>query len=88
MSKNLYSLVQDKPILSVDDSSPGLLTSREVAALLRCSERSLRIWRKQGRIPEPVTIGSAVRWERATLARWIAAGCPPLSASLNNPPAA
>jgi len=30
-----------------------------------------------GRLPKPLRIGRAVRWRRAEIEAWIAAGCPP-----------
>lgn len=57
------------------DSPPLLMTRREVADLLRIHERTLGRIRAdpEVRFPEPVQLGSALRWRRATIMRWLAA---------------
>ena len=59
---------------------PELLTSRQAAELLAVGERSLWRWSRSGICPSPVKIGSgpraAVRFRRAELVEWAAAGCP------------
>jgi len=54
-----------------------MLTAEEVAVALGIS-RAL-VWKLHsiGKLPSPVRFGRAVRWHRATLDRWIAAGAPP-----------
>jgi len=53
-----------------------LLDVRRVAALLDCSTRHVYRLADAGRMPRPVRLGSLVRWRRAELEEWIAAGCP------------
>jgi predicted DNA-binding transcriptional regulator AlpA len=52
-----------------------LLTSDDVASLLKVSPRWLRY--AADRVPGRVCIGPrAVRWRRSVLQEWISAGCP------------
>ena len=55
---------------------PALIGTRAVAALLGRSVRSIRRDHAAGRLPRPVRLGGAVRWRRAEVLGWIAAGCP------------
>lgn len=50
-----------------------LLTSREAAARLRCSERKLERGREVGDGPPYVKFGATVRYPADGLAQWIAA---------------
>jgi excisionase family DNA binding protein len=53
------------------------ISADEMAELLGISRA--HVWRlhSQGRIPRPVRLGRAVRWDRVTIERWLAAGAPP-----------
>lgn len=53
-----------------------LLTVDEVAGLLGVSTR--HVWRLAdgGRMPPPLRLGGARRWDRQTIEDWIANGCP------------
>lgn len=55
---------------------PELLTTRKAAELLGIGERTLWRYANSGRAPAPIRVGSAVRYRRAELLEWIAAGCP------------
>jgi excisionase family DNA binding protein len=57
-------------------TSAGLIDVKAVAALLDCSER--HVWRlaDRGAMPAAVRLGALVRWDRAAILAWIAAGCP------------
>ena len=61
------------------DSDPPILaiSAKEVAELLGISRA--HVWRlhSSGRIPKPVRLGRAVRWNRKTLEDWLEAGGPP-----------
>ena len=63
------------PVYSVE-ASAGLIDVKAVAGLLRCSER--HVWRLEnsGAVPAAVRLGALVRWDRAAILAWIAAGCP------------
>jgi excisionase family DNA binding protein len=53
-----------------------LLDVRAVAALLDCSPRHVFRLADTGAMPPPVRVGRLVRWRRADLEAWLAAGCP------------
>ncbi|MBM4041217.1 MAG: helix-turn-helix domain-containing protein [Planctomycetes bacterium] len=52
-----------------------LLDVRAVAAIVGCSSRNVYRLSDGGRTPRPVKIGRLVRWRRADIETWIAAGC-------------
>lgn len=56
--------------------SPSLLDVHDVADLLNCSARHVHRLARTRRMPEPVRVGSLVRWNAATIRSWIEAGCP------------
>jgi excisionase family DNA binding protein len=56
--------------------APALLDVKAVAALLGCSPRHVYRLSDSGRMPAPHKLGALVRWNRAGLEDWIAAGCP------------
>lgn len=49
-----------------------LMTSAEVAELLRTPEGTLRFWRATNRGPESFKIGGRVRYRRTAVQKWIA----------------
>jgi predicted DNA-binding transcriptional regulator AlpA len=53
------------------------LTIRDVANLIKCSDRHVTTLRKNGKIPQPVKLGASVRWPSRVIQDWIDAGCPP-----------
>ena len=54
-----------------------LLTTEDVAALLRVNPSTVRSMRRQGRIPTPIHLSRHhVRWSLLTIQDWIKAGCP------------
>ncbi|MCK4340917.1 MAG: helix-turn-helix domain-containing protein [Phycisphaerae bacterium] len=55
-----------------------LLDVGAVAGLLRCSRRHVYRLSDAGRLPRPIKLGQLVRWRRASLNEWLAAGCPPV----------
>jgi excisionase family DNA binding protein len=61
---------------SSEAHSPALLDVRAVAALLGCSARHIYRLSDSGRMPRPVKLGALVRWSRASIDEWLAAGCP------------
>ena len=54
---------------------PELLTIRELATILKVSQRS--IWRlvAAGQLVEPLRIGGSIRWRCEDIRDWIANGC-------------
>jgi excisionase family DNA binding protein len=55
----------------------ALLDVRAVAVTLGCSPRHVYRLADGGRMPAPLRLGALVRWRRADLDAWLAAGCPP-----------
>jgi len=53
-----------------------LLSAAESAEMAGVAKRSWWRYVSSGKAPAPVRLGGAVRWRRAELAEWIAAGCP------------
>lgn len=53
-----------------------LLDVRAVAATLSCSPRHVIRLSEAGRMPAPIRLGTLLRWNRALIEQWIAAGCP------------
>lgn len=58
-------------------AAPRLLNASEVSALLGVSSRSVYRLSDAGKMPRPLKVGGSVRWDRQTVERWIADGCPP-----------
>jgi len=56
--------------------APAMLTVDEVAAMLRCSARTVYRLADAGRIPPPCRLGGLVRWNAAAVESWIGQGCP------------
>ena len=63
--------------------TPALLTTHEACTFLAVSRTTLWDWRKRGLVPEPVRIGSVLRWRLSDLEGVIAraAGEPAASAA-------
>lgn len=56
-----------------------LLDVRAVAKLLQVSSRHIFRLSDGGKMPRPLKLGGAVRWDRDEIQRWIDAGCPAVS---------
>jgi len=58
------------------DELPVLLTIRELAAILKISQRS--IWRlvSNGKLIQPLHVGGSIRWRQDEVLKWIEQGCP------------
>jgi len=54
----------------LDDSVP-LLTSNDLQRLLRVGDRTLRRWVDAGRLPAPVRLGRARRWQADVIRDWL-----------------
>ncbi len=52
----------------------NLLTTEQAAAFLQMSTRTLEAWRQRGQGPKFVKVGRSVRYDEATLQKWLA-GC-------------
>jgi excisionase family DNA binding protein len=66
---------------SLRESVAALLNVQGVAAMLNCSPRHVYRLSDAGRMPPPVRLGSLVRWKRADIEAWLAAGCKPVRTS-------
>jgi predicted DNA-binding transcriptional regulator AlpA len=53
-----------------------LLGIKAVADLLDCSVRHVHRLRDGGKMPQPVRLGSLVKWRRMEIEQWVASGCP------------
>ena len=58
-----------------------LMTVNDVSRTLRCSARQVYRLADAGKLPRPVKLGALVRWSRAVIMAWIAAGCPAVRAA-------
>lgn len=67
------------PITNLDNASAAKLaiSADEVAELLGISRAHVWKLTGTGRLPKPVRLGRAVRWDRKNLEAWLAAGAPP-----------
>ncbi|MBK7644379.1 MAG: helix-turn-helix domain-containing protein [Planctomycetes bacterium] len=54
------------------DAVDPLLDQHDLATLLRVGERTLRRMRHDGRVPEPIMLGSKPRWLRTQIDAWLA----------------
>ena len=71
------SLSQASQDSDVSLNGPGELIGIDVLAKrLDCSSRHIRRLVDSGRIPRPIKLGALLRWIRADIDQWIAAGCP------------
>lgn len=53
-----------------------LLSVKQVAGMLGCSERHVWNMEQLGRIPPGVRMGRSVRWEAGVIDEWVKGGCP------------
>lgn len=80
LGPNLAELLADLPrprlMEPVDKkpapSGPEILTSADLAKLLRIDERTLRAMRRSGEAPEAIRIGTRPRWRRGDVESWLA----------------
>ena len=67
------SAVTLQPVDALSDASPALLTTPEAAAHLRLRVRTLETWRRLGKGPPFLKLGTKVRYPIADLEAWLAA---------------
>jgi len=62
--------------------APELLTAPQAAEYLNIGQRTLARWSSEGKAPAPIKLTpgrrGALRYRRADLTEWVAAGCPDL----------
>lgn len=56
------------------DSAPGLLSANDLARKFQVDQKTIRRWRDEGRLPEPIQIGGVVRWHQGVLDAWLRGG--------------
>lgn len=56
--------------------SRRLADARQVAALLGISPRHVFRLADAGKMPRPLRLGNAVRWDLDVIDEWISSGCP------------
>lgn len=54
-----------------DISSIRLLTTEELAAEVKVSRRTLEGWRRIGKGPQPIRVGSQVRYRIEDVRKWL-----------------
>jgi excisionase family DNA binding protein len=54
--------------------SRAAVPARDAAAILGISERHLWALASSGRLPSPIRLGRAVRWDQDELRKWVATG--------------
>ncbi len=57
------------------DPTPRLVDVDTVAEMLAISPRSVYRMSDAGRMPRPLRLGRAVRWDRRAITEWIDGGC-------------
>jgi len=55
---------------------PRLVDVEEIAKLLGISSRHVYRLADSGRMPRPIKLGGAVRWDVDAVSQWIDQGCP------------
>lgn len=63
------------------DAPARLLSVKQVAAMLNCSQRHVYRMSDSGAMPRPRHVGALVRWCRHEIEEWIASGCRPVRAA-------
>lgn len=53
-----------------------LLTAKALGKMLSLSARTVWRLRSSGKLPEPMKVGGAIRWEQGIIEKWIRMGCP------------
>lgn len=57
-------------------ANPQAITAKEFANLLGISQRHLWTLLAKKRVPQPIRLGRAVRWNRNHVMSWLSAGAP------------
>ena len=59
----------------IDINAAPLLSVKQVATRINCSERTVYRLADSGDMPRPLKIGWLVRWRVSDIDKWIEAGC-------------
>lgn len=66
-----------KQDIAVSTNPDALLTVETVAALVGCRPDTVRKWVAEGRFPQPIRLGRAVRWRAEVVNGWMRARVTP-----------
>lgn len=58
-------------VTAIEKTTPVLLDSREVAALLGVSKKTVERLASQGQFLRPVAVGRLRKWQRAAVLAWV-----------------
>ncbi len=74
------TLLEDRSAMTGQEAAPvvtaALYTIDDIAGILNCSIRHVRRMVDSQRIPQPVKLGSLLRWLKTDIEQWMASGCP------------
>jgi excisionase family DNA binding protein len=51
-----------------------MLSAKALADLLDVDAKTVRRWREEGRLPEPIQIGGVIRWRAEDIDDWLGGG--------------
>ena len=54
--------------------APGLLSANDLARQFQVDQKTIRRWKDEGRLPEPIQIGGVVRWHAGVIDAWLRGG--------------
>jgi excisionase family DNA binding protein len=54
------------------NQQPDTMTVRDLASLLRVTDRTVRRWVREGHLPRPMRVRRTNRWLRGTVMRYLA----------------
>jgi predicted DNA-binding transcriptional regulator AlpA len=64
----------DPPSMATNRPATGSLMSvDDVARLLNVSPKTVRSWRRSGRLPRPLAIAGVIRWRSCVIEAWLRA---------------
>ena len=70
-SQNCLAAVSETRELCEPVIQRELLTIDDVAKLVRTGARTIRRWRREGKLPPALHFGGLVRWRKPDIERWI-----------------
>lgn len=79
MNNNYKTIIGMKAGQQSGSLTRSLLDVEEVSSVLHCSTRHVYRLADSGKMPQPIKLGSLVRWSRDAIEVWINGGCEPVS---------
>lgn len=64
-----------QPHRSKNQSTPSLITTKQLAEMLSISTRQLHRMRSKGKIIQPIKLGRMTRWVLEDVEEWVRTGC-------------